>query len=374
MTPPDSAPQRLHFLDNLRGFVVLLVIVLHGTMVYMAYAPEWWYVLDKQNSLFFTMLVLLIDVPIMPALFFLSGYFAMPSIKKRGAAVFLKDKLFRIGLPWVFGVLFLAPLVTYFIYITRDVQVGYLQFWRRDFWGPMYQQSVYWFLGVLFLFFVLQALAYTISPRIRSVTQQVARPGWKLWVGFTALMTAAYIFIGLYFPLDSWNRALVFMIQPLRAPLYIGYFLLGIVAWKQGWFTDEGYKPEIAPWILVAMFSGLFYLSQRMAGPLPAGFSLRLVATGILFNLFCLSAIIACALVFQRSVNRSDGAWGSLAANSYGMYYAHELILFPLAYVFVGIQLPLMIKAPLVLFLAILLTWAFSAWVLKKIPVVNKIF
>jgi hypothetical protein len=31
---------RLYFLDNLRTFVVILVIVLHGSMSYMAYAPH----------------------------------------------------------------------------------------------------------------------------------------------------------------------------------------------------------------------------------------------------------------------------------------------------------------------------------------------
>jgi peptidoglycan/LPS O-acetylase OafA/YrhL len=43
---------RIYFLDNLRAFVIVLVVVLHGSMTYMAYAPPWWYVLDSQNSLF----------------------------------------------------------------------------------------------------------------------------------------------------------------------------------------------------------------------------------------------------------------------------------------------------------------------------------
>jgi len=42
-----NTSNRLYFLDNLRAFVVLLVIVLHGSMTYMAYAPEWWYVLGR---------------------------------------------------------------------------------------------------------------------------------------------------------------------------------------------------------------------------------------------------------------------------------------------------------------------------------------
>ena len=100
---------REHGLDNLRVFVIILVVVLHASLSYMAFAPQWWYVLDPKRSLFFTGLVLLIDVPIMLIMFFLAGYFAYPSLARRGAAAFLKDKAIRIGIPWVFGSMVLAP-------------------------------------------------------------------------------------------------------------------------------------------------------------------------------------------------------------------------------------------------------------------------
>jgi len=108
---------RITFLDNLRAFVIVLVVILHGSMVYMVGAPEWWYVVDTQNSLFFTILVLLIDVPIMLIMFFIAGYFAMPSLVKRGPEQFLKDKFIRVGAPWLVGVFFLAPLTAYMVYV-----------------------------------------------------------------------------------------------------------------------------------------------------------------------------------------------------------------------------------------------------------------
>ena len=82
---------RLYFFDNLRACVIVLVIVLHASITYMTYAPQWWYVLDPDNSDVFAMLVLLIDVPLMPILFFLAGYFTLPSLQKRGVNLFLKE-------------------------------------------------------------------------------------------------------------------------------------------------------------------------------------------------------------------------------------------------------------------------------------------
>ena len=66
--------------------------------------------------------------------------------------------------------------------------------------------------------------------------------------------------------------------------------------------------------------------------------------------------------------------WSSLTANSYGIYYVHPLILYPLAYMFVPITLPLFIKAPLVILLGIFLSWVVSAFILTKAPVVRRAF
>jgi hypothetical protein len=44
---------RLYFLDNLRSFIILLVVVFHASMSYMLFAPKWWYVVDTKQSLGF---------------------------------------------------------------------------------------------------------------------------------------------------------------------------------------------------------------------------------------------------------------------------------------------------------------------------------
>ena len=160
-----SARPRLHYLDNLRAFVIILVIVLHAAITYMSAPPTWWYVIDSDRSVVFTWLVLLVDVPIMQVLFFVAGYFAVGSLQRRGPLGFIREKVVRLAIPWVLGVVFLAPLETYMTYVSRANPTGYLQFWTSDFWGPMFQQSVYWFLGVLFVEFLVLVYAYVLPAR-----------------------------------------------------------------------------------------------------------------------------------------------------------------------------------------------------------------
>lgn len=77
--------RRIIFLDNLKTLVIALVVVFHGAMSYMAYAPEWWYVLDDERSLAATVFVVWADVFIMPVMFFISGYFGAASLAGTGS-------------------------------------------------------------------------------------------------------------------------------------------------------------------------------------------------------------------------------------------------------------------------------------------------
>ncbi len=369
-----TTSNRLYFLDNLRAVVIVLVVVLHGSMTYMAYAPAWWYVVDPNNSEVFTQLVLLIDVPIMPILFFLAGYFALPSLQKHGTRSFLKDKFIHIGLPWIFGALFLAPLITYMIDFSRGVPISFLDFWRTDFWGPMYQQSVYWFLGVLLLMFVVLAWVYEMSDRLRG-PRRIVLPTGRVFGAFLALVFAGFLVISLSFGPDDWWHNYFLVYQPVRVPLYIGYFALGIYADRRGWFAADGYKPELGPWGWACVLSGLAYLAYRWGVANTPDTTLPVkVGTAWLFNIFCFTALIAGVALFQRKVDSAGTVWSSLAANSYGIYYIHPLILYPLAYVFVGLSLPLIIKAPLLIGLAVLLSWGVSALLLKRLPVLRAMF
>ena len=370
-----SDRERLHFFDNLRAFVIVLVVVLHGSMTYMAYAPTWWYVIDPQNSIFFTWLVLLIDVPIMPILFFIAGYFALPSLQKRGVKRFLQDKFVRLGIPWIFGVLFLAPLVTYLIYASRNISMGYLQFWATDFWGKLYQQSVYWFLGVLLLLYGILCVVYNENPKLRVNQLLTSQPSQRFWASFMGLMIMGSLAMTVSFKPDDWTHFYVLMFQPVRAPLYVGYFFLGMYAWRHKWFTTDGYRPEVGPWIAGSLISALTYLASRWTtGDTPAAQVVLTIASQVLLNVYCLFALLAAIAFFQQRVNRPTRFWQNLAPNSYGIYYVHPLILYPLTYLLVTVSVDVVFKAVGVILVAMALSWAVSAIVLRKTPGLRHMF
>jgi glucan biosynthesis protein C len=368
---------RTIFLDQLRTFVTVLVVILHGSMTYMVYAPAWWYVVDSQQSLFFTMLVLLIDVPIMPTMFFIAGYFALPSLVRRGAMEFRREKFLRIGLPWLFGLLLLAPPIAYMTYFSRGAPISLFEFWSSQFWSVAFQQSVYWFLGVLLFLFLGLSLAYQFGGAETLQKRQVRLPDWRFFVTFLVVVGSAKLLLNQFFAVDSWfNNLYIVVFQPLRVPLYLGYFWLGLHAYRRGWFTPDGYQPRRDHWIGWWIGTATLYLVHRLY-ILPADLEPRLAVQllhAILLNAFCLSSLIFGLALFRTAARADHPIWRRLSAHAYGIYYVHPLILYPLAYLMLPFTLPLPLKAPLVIFTAILLSWAVSRFVLTRVVGLRRVF
>ncbi|KNY25248.1 CARDB domain-containing protein [Pseudobacteroides cellulosolvens] len=80
--------RRLDFLDSLRAFIVFLVIIMHTAMAYIIPPFPGWVYNPKSNNNIFGSIALLLEGPfLMSVMFFIAGYFTMPSLVKYGSTV-----------------------------------------------------------------------------------------------------------------------------------------------------------------------------------------------------------------------------------------------------------------------------------------------
>jgi glucan biosynthesis protein C len=70
-------------------------------------------VVNEQRWIGFDLIVAFNETFSMPLLFFVSGIFVRQSLVRKGAWKYFGDRLKRLGLPFVIGVLFLIPLAYY---------------------------------------------------------------------------------------------------------------------------------------------------------------------------------------------------------------------------------------------------------------------
>ena len=105
-TPQTPATQRYHGLDGLRGFAMLLGIVLHATLPYFSRLggiEAFWPADDDQSVLLFLVFDF-IHIWRMPVFFLLAGFFAHLVLERRPDSTFVMDRLRRIALPLlIFG-------------------------------------------------------------------------------------------------------------------------------------------------------------------------------------------------------------------------------------------------------------------------------
>ena len=95
--------RRYHGLDGLRGFAMLLGIVLHATLPYFSrsYGFEHVWPADDDQSGLLAIVFDFIHTWRMPVFFLLAGFFAHLVLDRRATSTFVVDRLKRIALPLI---------------------------------------------------------------------------------------------------------------------------------------------------------------------------------------------------------------------------------------------------------------------------------
>ncbi len=110
MNNPDS--QRLHALDAVRGFALLLGVAFHAALSFIpGLPPGFWAMNDNSPSPFLADASFVSHVFRMSVFFFIAGFFARLMHQKLGTGGFWKNRLMRIALPLVIFWVLLTPVI-----------------------------------------------------------------------------------------------------------------------------------------------------------------------------------------------------------------------------------------------------------------------
>lgn len=381
---------RAPWIDYLRGFITLLVVAHHSSLAYTtfahfnkdAYILSTHPVVDTVRSRGLDLFEDFNDIFFMSLMFLISGIFVIKSIGHKGRIQFIRDRFYRLLIPFAIGVTVLMLLAYYPAYLLahgkNDIG-GYIKdFFTVEAWpvGPP------WFIWVLFFFNLLFAILYPLlHSSIRHAGTFLA--GWQqrpirlilLWFSVTWIL---YIPAMLLAGPDSWTGIGPFDFQISRVLLYFGYFILGIVIGSpgltQGIFADGSKFVEKWPaWIASCIFAyALLKLSEPPLRQLIDQHRLSLLQATLLHrSLWVLSCTLSCIAfltsfkaLFSTSGPRTRTWWDSLAANAYGIYLIHYIFVIWCQYFLLDFSfLPAVVKFLITFGLSFLVSW----WVTSKI-------
>jgi hypothetical protein len=344
--PPIASPSELArrprdvAFDYLKVTVILMVVAHHSCLAYCTFAhfdPVDYLkstapVVDTARWPFFDYAENFNDVFFMSLMFFISGLFVWPSLRRSGALAFARSRLLRLGMPFVVGVLLLMPLAGYASWQLTVHDAGYLAYWRRDltherFPGPL------WFIWLLLLFDFVAAGVFVAWPhRLGGVP--------VAWTKRRPLAAAAAMF-GLcavvYLPALkafgwAWGAFFTppFYFQLSRFGLYLVWFAAGV--WlgsddlDRGLLACDGILARRWPWWVLAClvaYNALWFIPSWLtaAGALTA--DERGAIWAILWVVSCVASCFGLLALFRGAVRTRRPWMDSLARSAYVIYIVH---------------------------------------------------
>jgi heme/copper-type cytochrome/quinol oxidase subunit 2 len=379
--------------------MVLLVLVFHSGASYGS-AVDFWPFHDRDPSKVIDLFMFVLDVFMMAVFFFVAGYFSLPSIRKRGAKGFVREKLIRLGLPWLAIVALLLPLLDYFHYRhnATDLPVrGYGEHWLlsmkraggfdvgwmnmstyTDMTGQFYQRYM-WYVSLLILFFLVFALLFFMHGRLSRrpgspVPGQPSRGSVALGFAVAALVGVAFfaaarlLLYGDFLDKGWFSLGNIFQFQCGKLVLYACCFGLGVYAFSGQWFAGGNRlgRPWLW-WLACFLFFGATMSVLAGLHKVPNLTVLRF-AFVVLYPLWTLAFVGA-------FLSLSAGRWGrtttlkkSLAGHSYNMYLAHYAVPMALPLLLAPWAAPTVIKFALVSAATLVLSYAASRWLIGPFP------
>jgi glucans biosynthesis protein C len=232
--------RRFAYLDNLRVLLVVGVIAVHAAITYGLDGS--WYLesYEQMAGVVVAAVTVVLGVGWLFGLglfFLIAGRLSGPSLERKGAVRFARERLVRLGIPLLGYTLLVSPFLEYIDYrFNAHGEEALWPFVGRQVWhlapGPT------WLLEALLVF----SLAYAL---LRRLSRQAEVSAWgplrTAEVAAVAVALALISFVVRFaFPLGSEQ----FHLQLSVFPQYAMMFALGAAAGRRGWL--ETFMPRLA--------------------------------------------------------------------------------------------------------------------------------
>ena len=364
---------RLAYIDNLRVFCIVIVVLIHSAVTYSCIG-SWYYTEPQPLSLFEQLFFFLFQSHAqgfsMSLFFFIAGYFIPASLERKGVKTFILDRIKRLGIPVLFYILLIQPLCVKLVYPQLNLIEYTLDgFHHLDFLG---RTGPLWFAFALLIFSVLFAMVYKYLPSVKS-NFNISNTKVIILIGLITLL--AFV-IRIFAPIGTsfYNLQFCFFAA------YVVFFYLGTRASKNN-ILEKINLQQGRKWLYIAFGIGLLiwfiagYVGKIFEGKMIIFGGLNIPAFLYAFweSFFCVSFIIALMGISKAKFNFQNRAMKFLSDNTFGIYVFHAPILISLSLLTKNIHLHAFPKYCIIAVLTITAS-LYVSWLIRKIPVVGKVF
>jgi surface polysaccharide O-acyltransferase-like enzyme len=363
----------MNYLDNLRIYLTIIVILHHATLAYggmggWAITDE---ISDELSPILFTVFNALNQTYFMTVFFLLAGYFTPRSLERKGANNFLLDRIIRLGIPLLIYTTLIITLTDFLIVrFYLNVPYDFSRFKLR------YDPGHLWFLQVLFLFAVIYVVYKLIKKGSADIDNRAFPADGVIWITVIVLAILSFL-VRLAYPVGET----VLNMQPGHFVHYIFAFFIGTLAYRGDWFrrltnvTGKrwGYIAlGTFPFFFVLFILGGALESDENVLKFLGGFTWQALAYSIWETIMMMSLSIFLLYIFREKFNRTSTLLGAMAASVYTVYIIHQTVLYSLNIVFIKVAIPSFVKFFVVSLIGVPLCFLISV-LIRKLPYAKRV-
>jgi len=303
----------------------------------------------------------------MALMFFISGLFVWSSLERKGAGRFVRDRLVRLGLPFLLLAGLLAPIAYYPAYLQCAPAPTLADYCRQWFALGNWPAGPGWFLWVLLALGCLAAAVYKLAPRALPSVNHFAAPLLRrpaaFFVALAALSALAYAPMALALNPLRWTTWGPFTFQTSRIIHYALYFaagaIVGAATGERSLLSPTG--PLAKRWILwpiAALLAFVAVIAITIAAATNPAHPRSLDIIGAIgFSVSCAASSFACLALFLRFARSPRPLIDNFSACAYGVFIIHYPIVNWLQHALLGAQLSGVVKGAIAIVAGLALSW-----------------
>lgn len=324
--------KRLYYLDNLRIFLSILVVLHHVGIAYSSMG-SWCYVTGETMKVpvqvFLSAIFGIESIFSMSLFFFISAYFTPQSLDKKGSKQFLKGQFIRLGIPLLFVMLFLAPGLLFAIEkyngTTNLSLLNYI--WIQISKYPTTSHA--WFVLVLIGFECIYVLYRKLMKESLSKLISDKVPSHFHILIFIVICGLTSFTVRQFYPIGKNFIGLQFG----NFTLYIFMYALGILVRRKNWLEALALKIYKSWFVLVLILTQLFGFAMNQVFKNPSimnRFVGGLYWEGFVFafgeTIICIGFCAFLLVAFKKLADFSGFLLTKMAENRYAVYIIHSIV------------------------------------------------
>ena len=373
--PPRKKLGRLYFADNLRTYLITLVVLHHLAIVYTGAGAFYYVEPTPIDQLALAVLVIFIAINqayFMGLLFLISAYFSPGSLERKGVGRFVKDRLIRLGIPLLVVFFVLNPIAAIGSYAMPasvsgiTTPLSWQAYPQLVGFGPM------WFVAMLLVFDVGFAIWWA-ARRNRMPRQESSNepPRYRAIAAFILVLALTSYLSRIVIPIGEFVAGFPTLSY---LPQYVSFFIIGIVAVRHNWLRNVPKSMGRAGFALVLVATIIVFPIAISGGATNvAGYgSWQSAVYAVWDSTVAVGMSLGLITLFRDRFNWSGSFTRFLQRHSYTVYVIQAPIIVFVVVALMGLSLEHLLKFGLAAVITVPLCFA-AAYLVLKIPFASRV-